>query len=375
MMAPHQNEAGAHPPGVRPAGIPLVHDDHLHGGLHLEGDDAALLPGSDDEEGEEDHVDGVILVNDPRRPVPADPHPAHPPPPPHVAVPPPHPPPPPGPPSRPLSPHDLSRMAEIGAKFDSLGVDLVQHIVAASVPSTAPSSPPPEALGAAPSVPFPPAHLGGASFINLLTTNRETLTMRRLVTKALVDKGNSFNAMIYILPRIPTGVEEFCHTFGAVVDRMIHTTERRADGVDEIVATNVTWGKIVTAYAFGLRLIKASADLRRAEQWQREHLVPEPELQQQQQQQQPQPAIAEEGGEVIPPGTPADFDFRDWGSALGQVMHERMGEWVLSRGGWSDGFNDYFLDRRGLEEAVTKKLFCVFALGVGVALALKLFRR
>ena len=78
---------------------------------------------------------------------------------------------------------------------------------------------------------------------------------------------------------------------------------------------------------------------------------------------------------MIPPGTPADFDFRDWGSALGQVMHERMGEWVLSRGGWSDGFNDYFLDRRGLEEAVTKKLFCVFALGVGVALALKLFRR
>ena len=200
--------------------------------------------------------------------------------------------------------------------------------------------------------------------------------MRRLVTKALIDKSHSFNAMIYILPRIPARTSEFRDIFGAVVDRMIRTSTRRRDdddnGDDNAVnnddnVTNVTWGKVVTAYAFGLRLIKAAADVGAQPLQQQQH--------HQQQQHPAEGADADQEAPEIAPVNADEFDHREWGSALGQVMHERMGDWVLSRGGWSDGFNDYFLDRRGLEDVVTKKLFYVFAVGVGLALFLKLVRK
>ena len=375
MMAPRQQEAGAAPADL-PLPIEERFDDHHEEFLFADSDDD-----DDDENGDEgDEIDGAggndlrdnaaFLHRHPLQPqlnqqqrIPQQ---------------------------RQRSPQEMSLLAEIGAKFESLGVDLVRHIVVASIPSqqqplASPPPPPPlqpspdhPPANAAPptlAAPFPPSS-GGVHFINLLTTDRETLTMRRLVTKALIDKSHSFNAMIYILPRIPARTSEFRDIFGAVVDRMIRTSTRRRDdddnGDDNAVnnddnVTNVTWGKVVTAYAFGLRLIKAAADV-----------GAQPLQQQQHHQQQQHPAEAADADQEAPEIAPVnadEFDHREWGSALGQVMHERMGDWVLSRGGWSDGFNDYFLDRRGLEDVVTKKLFYVFAVGVGLALFLKLVRK
>jgi len=303
------------------------------------------------------------------------------------------------PPPRHLSPQDRSLLVDIASTFEYLGVDLVRHVVLASL-YPAPSAAGPSAHNAQQHTPpsFPAQGLGGGNIFNLLTTNRETLTMRRLVTKALVDKANSFTAMICILPQIPNNVEEFKEIFGTVIDRVVSSSPRQSEdgeprqrpqprveegGNVEVDEAIVSWGRIVTGYAFGLRLIKAAVDQRREGEYARYQQVPhlldqQPEAEQLRERlRQDQLRWQQLREERLRAGLPAEeeIDPNEWGAAVGQVMHERMGEWVLSQGGWSNGFNDYFLDRRGLEQEVTRKLFCVVALGVGVMLLYKIIKR
>lgn len=288
---------------------------------------------------------------------------------------------------RQFCPEELSRLAEISVKFESLGVYLVEHIVLASVsPTPYAANPPVPQVDPPPHARFPPPDSSSENLIDLLTTNRETLTMRRLVTKALIDKSHSFNNIIFILPRIPATVEDFRIVFGAVVDRVVSTAPQQQQGVaavnDAQEVRDVSWGKLVTAYAFGLRLIKASIDQRRDGDFalqqqfqqlmnQREEVLDQREF--------PQERLVRERIDYLQlqwerlQRVPIEeqFDPHEWGSALGQVLYDRMGSWVLSRG----GFNNNFLDRRGLEQVVTGKLFCVFALGLGFVMLYKLVKR
>lgn len=232
---------------------------------------------------------------------------------------------------------------EISSKLQDLGEDLVRHIVVATL---SPPTFPDEADVIEPI--FPPQNSGGAFFLNLFTTDRVTLRMRRLVTKALQDKSLSFTAMMNVLPQIPNTLEEFRDCFSIVVDQMISLTHQPPHPLPPIGGLqrnemNITWGKVVTAYAFGLRVMKASVD---------------------------QPM--EEG-----PGAVRHLDASTWGRALGDIINSKMGEWIASHGGWN-GFYEYFMDGQVIEESIAKNLLLVFGISlitVGVLAVYKLTQK
>jgi len=249
----------------------------------------------------------------------------------------------------PPPPHPLRTNAvnpEIPRKLRDLGIDLAKHIVLASITM------PPSVDVVDGAANFPPRLSG--SILNLLTTDDETRIMRRLVTKALMDKSPSFTSLVNSLPRIPSDIQEFRDIFSTVVDNMImvhgpqqlNQRQQQHEQQNDF-EYNISWGKLVTAFAFGLRLTKAVVDRRQAAGLQ--------------QQQQPLLLFSEE-------------DATEWGGTMGDILAERMGTWIESQGGWKDGFNDYFLDGRGLEEDVTKKLIYFFVFGVGAAILYKLFK-
>ena len=162
--------------------------------------------------------------------------------------------------------------------------------------------------------------------IDVLLRDDITIAMRKIVKKIVLEKRLLFHGMIKSIRPVPdaVSVDDFKLILSDVISHLVVGVSNHA------AAPNMTWGKIVTAYAFGG--VFANAVLTNSQSL-----------------------------EYLPPAN----QVRDLGIIVGNVVDELAGSWITQQGGWNC-FARFFLTVYN-EDSITRNL--LYVLGGAAATA------
>ena len=165
--------------------------------------------------------------------------------------------------------------------------------------------------------------------IDVLIRDDVSIVMRKIVKKIVLEKRPLFHGMIQsVRPAADfVAVEDFQSILTDVVGHLVYGVS------DHSAAPNLTWGKVVTAYAFGGLFANAVLTSScSSESW-----------------------------------PPADR-VRHLGTIVGEVVDDLAGAWIAQQGGWNS-FAKYFCTIN-TEESITRNLVYLFGASAAAAVGL-----
>lgn len=165
--------------------------------------------------------------------------------------------------------------------------------------------------------------------IDVLLRDDISIVMRKIVKKIVLEKRPLFHGMIQsIRPGSDAvSVDDFQSILSDVISHLVSGVS------DHAAAPNLTWGKIVTAYAFGG--LFANAVL-----------------------------TTSQSSESLPTADRV----RDLGTIVGEVVDDLAGAWIAQQGGWNS-FAKFFCTVN-TEESITRNLVYLFGASAAAAVGL-----
>jgi len=160
--------------------------------------------------------------------------------------------------------------------------------------------------------------------IDVILRDDASIVMRKIVKKIVLEKQPLFHGMIQTVRPSGSNAEEFRSILSDVVDHLVA-------GASAHSTPNLTWGKIVTAYAFGglfANVVLASSS----------------------------------------PGISPSARTEELGTIVGEVIDEVAGAWIAQQGGW-ESFAKFFCTVN-TEESITRNLVYLFGASAAAAVGL-----
>lgn len=186
--------------------------------------------------------------------------------------------------------------------------------------------------------------------MDVLLHDDVSIVMRKIVKKIILEKQPLFQSMIEAVR--PVDVDDFRLILADVIRHLVATSSGANGNNAPTAASNLTWGRIVTAYAFGG--LFANDVVARSFS----NFVPASYS-----------TSLESGSEtssITSLASPSPRNSKELGLIVGEVIDEIAGDWILDQGGWSS-FEKQFCTVK-YEESLTRKL--IYLVGASAATAI-----